>query len=421
MKSKVLGSTVLAGTLAEVSALTSLFLLSPIGGGRPHGCHKPRNRIPAWWCSRPRKATQDSLALFKSSDENTAGEGTVGSSVGKTLEFQVHSSISSIPAKEWDACLAEHSSPFLSHSWLRCLEESKSACPSTGWVPQHVSIHIDSRTVGYVPFYIKEHSMGEFIFDQQFAEVAYQNSIEYYPKLLVGVPFTPVSGRRILWHPELVLSFYNSREVAELNRGVGNFLKQIAVSNKLSSVHLNFLTDEEATDLSGPLEGPEKLEAGRGGGGIKRKVENFFRNKLEVKDDYLRRTSIQYHWYNRDPTNNGRPYESFDNFIGCFKSKKRINIRRERRRVRQEEKVLIDIIVGKDILKYTGLVKRMFDIYLSTIDKMVWGRQYLTLEFFEMLSKSDFIDNLLFICCRKGVATSKNFKAEDVFAGTFSK
>jgi hypothetical protein len=107
--------------------------------------------------------------------------------------------------------------------------------------------------------------------------------------------------------------------------------------------------------------------------------------------------------------------------LGCFKSKKRINIRRERRMVLEDERVSIDIIQGQDILKYDGLVERMFEIYLSTIDKMMWGRQYLTLEFFQMLSRSDFVNNLVFVCARKEVVSNKQFEAKDVFAGTFSK
>jgi predicted N-acyltransferase len=337
----------------------------------------------------------------------------------RTIEFKLHSSIGSIPPDAWDACLTESSSPFLHHSWLRCLEDSKCASPSTGWVPQHVSISIDGDTAGYVILYIKGHSLGEFIFDQQFSEAAYQNGIEYYPKLLVGVPFTPATGHRILWHPESVLQSYSREEMGQLNRAVADFLKQIAISNKLSSVHFNFLTEDEASDLGGPLETTGDRREGESGG-IRSRVEALFQ-RLEFKDDYLRRTSLQYHWTNSNPGNGCKPFESFDAYLDCFKSKKRINIRRERRKVLEDENVKIDIVSGKDILEYDGLVERMFEIYVSTIDKMIWGRQYLTLEFFQMLSKSDFIHNLVFVCARKGLAHNEELKAKDVFAGTFSK
>lgn len=351
-------------------------------------------------------------------DSNGKKLGRNGKKIGENeLEFQLHTSISDISPVEWNACLAEESSsPFLHHSWLRCLEESKCACAETGWLPQHVSISIGKEIVGVVPLYIKGHSMGEFIFDNQFAEAANQSGINYYPKLLAAVPFTPVTGNRILWHPEKILQACSRDEITELNRAVADFLKQIATSNNFSSVHVNFLTDEEATDLAGPVKirslGPKSE-------GIQEKIRTFFRG-VDDKDDYLRRTSVQYHWTNSDPNRNGLPFKSFGDYLNCFKSKKRINIRRERRRVLEDEKVKIDVVAGKDILKYDGLVKRMFDIYLSTIDKLIWGRQYLKLEFFEMLSSSDFVDNIVFVCARQDTKERK-FRAEDVFAGTFSK
>jgi len=332
------------------------------------------------------------------------------------VEFELHCSITdNIAANEWDACLTEHSSPFLRHSWLRCLEESKCAAPETGWIPQHVSISIDGQVQGYVPLYVKSHSLGEFIFDHQFAEAASNNNIDYYPKLLVGIPFTPVTGQRILWNPE-VRKKYGRRERANLNRSVGSFLKQVARRYKFSSVHFNFLTDDEATDLAGEL---DTLKAQPRLSNVKDQVKSLLR-RLQVGDDFLRRTSLQYHWTNSNPKNGGKPFESFDEYLSCFKSKRRIAIRRERRTVLEDENIRIDAIAGQDILKHDGLVERMFEIYLSTIDKMAWGRQYLTLDFFKMLSQSDFLENLVFMCARYA-STGDTLQAKDVFAGTFSK
>lgn len=267
--------------------------------------------------------------------------------------------------------------------------------------------------------YIKGHSLGEFIFDQQFANAAYRSGIEYYPKLLVAVPFTPATGERILWHPDRVRNVCSKSELGALNRAVAEFLKSIAVSNQLSSVHMNFLTDNEATDVGGPLEATELLADGETSS-IQSRVQALFK-RIEIKDNYLRRTSLQYHWWNKNPENSGKPFETFEDYLGCFKSKKRINIKRERRKVFEDEKVAVTVVAGKDILKYGGLVERMFEIYLSTIDKMMWGRQYLTVEFFQKLSQSDFIDYLVFVCARKNVNHEEPLKADDVFAGTFSK
>jgi predicted N-acyltransferase len=193
---------------------------------------------------------------------------------------------------------------------------------------------------------------------------------------------------------------------------VGIFLKEIARRNKLSSVHCNFLTDTEATDLAGPLQAEEPES-------VRDKVQSLL-GRLQVKDDYLRRTSLQYHWTNSNPLNDGKPFTSFDKYLECFKSKRRITIRRERRKVLDDENIRIDCIAGRDILKYPGLVERMFEIYLSTIDKMIWGRQYLTLDFFEKLAESDFVDHLVFMCARHR-SSGAELRANDVFAGTFSK
>jgi predicted N-acyltransferase len=326
------------------------------------------------------------------------------------IEFELHPSISDIPAESWDACLSESSSPFLQHAWLRCLEESKCASPKTGWVPQHVSITIGGQIRGYVPLYLKGHSMGEFIFDSAWAEAAHDNNINYYPKLLVGVPFTPATGQRILLHPDLK---YSRQQVADLRRTVGEFLKQVALSNNISSVHLNFVTDEEATDFSTPLVSPDDGDASV----VAKTVKNML-EKLRYKDSYLRRTSLQYHWTNSNVNNDGKPYTSFDDYLGCFKSKRRITIRRERTKVRDDEGIRVEAILGKDILKYEGLVERMFEIYVSTVDKFYWGRQYLSLEFFQLVCQSDFVKNLCFMVATR--LKGEELRADHVFAGTFN-
>ncbi len=379
----------------------------------PQSSRFPRNKIISLQAKRILSSQE------RNADDTQKDDKSNSASKERIVEFKLHSSIGSILAETWDACLTNTSSPFLSHAWLRCLEESKCASPSTGWVPSHVSILMDSQTVGFVPLYIKGHSLGEFIFDQQFAEAAYQNGIDYYPKLLVGVPFTPATGQRILWHPQLVLQSFSREEIKTLNQSVARFLKELASSNRVSSVHINFLMESEAEDLCGPL--PLPIEDFEDVKGVEQKIRSIFQ-RLDIKDSYLRRTSLQYHWQNVNPNNGGEPFKSFDDYLSCFKSKKRINIRRERKKVLEEEGVVIDVITGKDILQYPGLVERMFEIYLSTIDKMVWGRQYLTMEFFQLLARSDFIDFLVFVCARQNVPESENrLEASDVFAGTFSK
>lgn len=336
--------------------------------------------------------------------------------IRSVVQFNLHPSIQNISAEEWDSCLAKDgsSSPFLEHAWLRCLEESKCIDQETGWIPRHVSIKVDGEVCGYVPLYIKSHSMGEFIFDSGWAEAAQANNIEYYPKLLVAVPFTPATGTRILLGPTF-LERNTKSQVAKLRKMLSVFLKKVARENNHSSVHINFLKEQEAVDIGGAFNEGSDL-----GNFLPEKIKSAWKGFQYVdQDDYRRRISLQYHWTNSNSKKNGLPYKSFDEYLECFKSKRRITIRRERQKVQVDEDIRIDAVVGKDILKYEGLVERMFEIYRSTIDKMYWGNQYLSLDFFNLLAKSSFVDNICFMCARRRTSGDA-LKACDVIAGTFN-
>ena len=332
------------------------------------------------------------------------------------------------------------------------MEESNCASPETGWVPYHLSVSIQNNSekviLAYVPIYIKDHSQGEFIFDHSWADYAYSIGTSYYPKLLIGVPFTPVTGTRILMNPKTVCQTwceYNDVYQGTINKSkatkesestilelfrqiIGRYLTSIVQSNSLSSVHINFLTNEEATSLAGNTISEAFINSSKEKR-IMKLVEHPSINATNF--DFLRRTTIQYHWENKHPDYDDSPYESFDEYLETFKSKKRINIKRERRKILQEENIRIDAIEGRDILKYPGLVEKMFDIYVSTVDKMYWGNQYLTLEFFVDLCNSDFVDHLCFICARYRPDNEYYHEGEkdddiheldvtDIFAGTFN-
>mmetsp|Transcript_3217 Transcript_3217/g.4794 ORF Transcript_3217/g.4794 Transcript_3217/m.4794 type:complete len:527 (+) Transcript_3217:28-1608(+) len=339
---------------------------------------------------------------------------SLSSLADKVIEFKLHDSLDSIGAEAWNLFLGPSSSPFMEYSWLQCLEKSGCASPETGWAAQHVSVQMNGKAIAYVPLYVKGHSMGEFIFDNSWAEAAYRSGIKYYPKLLVGVPFTPVTGTRMLIDPR-ILANSTPETITELRRLIGKFLCQIATVNRISSVHLNFLTDEEASSLTQELKSGEAI-----GSTANARNTDQHQNTAGYASEFMRRTSVQYHWINQNLNNHSEPFQSFDDYLNCFKSKRRITIRRERRRVLEDEQIVIDAIVGTDILKYDGLVERMFAIYRSTVDKMYYGRQYLTLDFFQKLSKSDFCKHLCFICARDASTCSDAFKADDVFAGTFN-
>eukprot|EP00980_Cylindrotheca_fusiformis_P003035 scaffold709_cov197-Cylindrotheca_fusiformis.AAC.3 len=359
---------------------------------------------------------QASKKLKKTSFVAAGGERSDDEQSRNVVQFNLYPSISNISVQEWDSCLAPDgsSSPFIEHAWLRCLEESKCIDKETGWVPRHVSIKVGGEVCGFVPLYVKHHSMGEFVFDSGWAEAAQANNIEYYPKLLVAVPFTPATGTRILLRPEFLER--NTRvQVAKLRKMLSIFLKKVACENKLSSVHINFLTEDEAVDIAGDLKDGSVLEQF-----LPKKLKSALKGLQYVdQDQYHRRTSLQYHWTNSNSKKNGLPYKSFEDYLQCFKSKRRITIRRERQKVQVDENIRVDAVVGKDILKYEGLVERMFEIYRSTIDKLFWGNQYLSLDFFNLLVKSTFIDNICFMCARRR-SSGEQLKAADVIAGTFN-
>eukprot|EP00814_Leptocylindrus_danicus_P003692 CAMPEP_0116017100 /NCGR_PEP_ID=MMETSP0321-20121206/7856_1 /TAXON_ID=163516 /ORGANISM="Leptocylindrus danicus var. danicus, Strain B650" /LENGTH=491 /DNA_ID=CAMNT_0003487247 /DNA_START=204 /DNA_END=1679 /DNA_ORIENTATION=+ len=364
------------------------------------------------------------------------------------LKFEIFDSINDINAHDWDKCSRN---VFTNHAWLRCLEDSKCASSARGWRPQHIAVYRQTDNddmegsndnnravlgsdvpIAYVPMYLKSHSQGEFIFDNAFANAAHQAGIAYYPKLLIGVPFTPATGPRVLLHPDIASSSSeNHDEATTIRKEIGTFLREVAIDRGISSVHFNFITDDEANDVGCDI---ETMMADVG---AKYSVRSIFQDlqstffpsqqQQEQSDGFIRRSSIQYHWENQKQqavkvTTGGiaiGPYESFEDYLACFKSKRRINIRRERRKIYEDEQIRVDVIQGKEILKYDGLVERMFEIYLSTIEKMYWGRQYLTVEFFQMLADSEFIDHLCFICARYRDC-GEEFDADDVFAGTFN-
>jgi len=416
------------------------------------------------------------------SSQNFTQQEQQSQSCSHKVEFQIHSSILSISSESWNACVQSTDSPFVEYSWLRCLEESGCVSSETGWVPQHLSMQINNVTMGYIPMYLKTHSQGEFIFDTLWANAAYNVGITYYPKLLVAIPFTPATGTRILFHSHIYQT-YSSSDIQNLRSLVGTFLQQLAQCNKISSVHFNFQTEEEATDLTGGWTLPsipntftptpsssttttnESSSVSKDGSSsssssLQEQVKSMLgsfpngnnnnnnnnsgqpseRKQLYQdtnKDTYLRRVSLKYQWLNQNVQHQNRPYTSFDDYLQCFKSKRRIKIRRERSRVLNDSNVRIDVIRGTDILQYDGLVERMFELYTSTIDRMIlstppWSgtasssggsggihKQYLTLDFFQLLVQSDFISNLCFMCARSK-SSGEEFKAEDVFAGTFN-
>jgi len=252
------------------------------------------------------------------------------------FEVAIVEGIEKIPREEWDAVLSPTDSPFVEWDWLYAMEKSGSAVRGTGWAPFHLVVRNRSthRIVAACPLYLKSHSMGEFVFDHGWADAAGRAGIRYYPKLLVGVPFTPHEGRRILTAPD------SDRTL--LTKIIAHGLKSVCDDNKLSSVHVNFCTEDEARLLR---------EAG-----------------------FLERHGYQYHWHNAG-------FATFEDYLARLKHKRRSAVRHEREAVKQAG-VAIEVQAGEEIPDSS--FPTMYKVYLSTIEKLYWGRQYLTKDFFEL-------------------------------------
>lgn len=200
---------------------------------------------------------------------------------------RIVSTLSEIGQTAWDGLLALQAdkNPFLSYAFLHALHESGSACPGTGWNPQYLTLWQADQLQAALPLYAKDHSYGEYVFDWAWADAYRQNGLDYYPKLLSAVPFTPVSGSRLLARDEPA----RTALVAQL------CLQQKA--SGASSCHILYPPATEAAILK---------DAG-----------------------FMLRSGVQFHW-------NNPGYRDFNEFLSTLEQKKRKNIRAERRKVHDE-------------------------------------------------------------------------------------
>lgn len=191
-------------------------------------------------------------------------------------------------AHEWDALVA-NDDPFLEHGFLSALESSQSVGAQAGCLPNFVLVRDNGRLVGAVPLYLKMHSYGEFIFDWAWADAARRVGIEYYPKLVAAVPFTPATGQRLLVLP--------GAPIKEVRAALLLGIQALADAERVSSVHFLFCTAEEAQALAAA-------------------------NTMT----FAPRLSMQFHWNNRAEL----PFANFEDYLSAFKSRHRKQVRKER-------------------------------------------------------------------------------------------
>lgn len=300
-----------------------------------------------------------------------------------SLTAHFSQSVKSIGKASWDAC-AGTGNPFVSYDFLNALEESGCVAAETGWQPYHITIHegdagdagdtTATAPLAAMPLYVKSHSYGEYVFDHAWANAYERAGGHYYPKLQSSVPFSPVNGPRLLVNPTLAALGADGALKQALLQAAADLTERMS----LSSLHLTFLTADDA--------------AAAGEAGL------------------LLRNDQQFHWRNRD-------FGTFDDFLASLSSRKRKQIRKERRTV-TDAGVEILHLTGTDITESHW--DHFYSCYLDTGARK-WGQPYLNREFFSLLGQT-MADRILLMECRLGgqaVASALNFIGSDTLYGRY--
>ncbi|MGL5081473.1 MAG: GNAT family N-acetyltransferase [Microcoleaceae cyanobacterium] len=244
--------------------------------------------------------------------------------------------VAEVPKAEWEALAQSLKTPFFEWDWLHNLEASGSATGQAGWLPHHLVVRRDRQIVAIAPLYLKGHSRGEFVFDNQWADLAYQLGIDYYPKLLGMSPFTPAEGYRFLIAP--------GEDEVELTALMVNEIDQFCARNRISGCSFLYVDPEW------------KL--------------------LMEQQGFTAWLHHSYIWQNQG-------FNSFEEYLQVFNANQRRNIKRERKAV-EKAGLVLKRLTGDDIPK--SLFSLMYTFYADTCDKFGWwGSKYLTRKFFEEL------------------------------------
>jgi uncharacterized protein len=278
---------------------------------------------------------------------------------------RVSPGISSFEAEDWDRC-AGIGDPFTTHAFLSALEESGSAVARTGWQPVPLSVEgPPGRPAAVLPAYVKSHSQGEYVFDHGWAEAYQRAGGDYYPKLQIAVPFTPVPGKRLL------------AQDAALAPALIRAAETLVLQNGLSSAHATFIAPDEVT--------------------------------LFEKAGWLIRIDSQYHWFNEG-------YGSFDDFLAALSSRKRKAIRKER--AAAVEGLEVRTLRGPDITEAHW--DAFWSFYQDTGSRK-WGHPYLTRRFFSLIGER-MADRILLVMAYRGeqpVAGALNLIGDEALYGRY--
>lgn len=254
-----------------------------------------------------------------------------------TMKSLFLNSITDISAQDWNS-IVNCDYPFMRHEFLAAMELSESACTNSGWTPQHLVVFNGDTLIAVMPLYLKSHSYGEYIFDWSWAGAYERYGLDYYPKLLSAIPFTPATGPRLV--------HLDSIDQQQIYPYISQVLQAHAIEIDASSIHI-LLPDKQET-------------------------------LAWAKQGLTTRTTSQFHWFNDS-------YQNFDDFLQTFSSRKRKNLKKERRRI-SEQGIEMRVLTGSEITSESWDV--FYDFYQLTYAKRSGHGGYLKRDFFDLLSAS---------------------------------
>ena len=278
------------------------------------------------------------------------------------------SSINNFKAKDWDNC-NKNGNVFLSYNFLKLLEDSNSIGGNTGWKPVYFCLKVNDKITAIIASFIKYHSQGEFVFDHSWAQAYQSLGLNYYPKLLIASPFSPVTGKRILVTPNA-----NDR----IKKKLFNFIKDFCKEKEISSIHINFFEEYEL---------------------------DFLKN-----EGFLIRYGEQFHFINNN-------YNTFEDYLKKLSYKIRKNISKERKSIKDQG---IDIEIVKNEEFNESLSQIMYQFYISTIEKK-WSYNYLSKDFFIKLPQYLNKESILILAKKNKniIAGALNFVSNNILYGRY--
>ncbi len=286
------------------------------------------------------------------------------------MKAEFIASISAVSPQQWNA-LWQTDYPFTRHAFLTALEHSGSTGADTGWRPCHLLLWQKQRLLAALPLFEKSHSYGEYVFDWAWADAYQRSGLRYYPKLVTAIPFTPATGPR--------LGILPGADRERVHAHLFDALRQHAEQLRASSWHCLFPEAQLSTQLQ--------------------------------QYQFSRRLGCQFHWFNRG-------YQSFDDFLSSFNSRKRKSLKRERRRVR-EQNIELEVRLGGELSEQEW--RHFYEFYHLTYFKRSGRQGYLGPEFFPALAAS-MPESMVMVMARyhgELVAAALNFRDSDTLYGRY--